>query len=64
MKLASDGRKWAAVEKRMQEIRKVLRHRFDLPDDPLPYIKKTRRSLEEFGYRAKFKLGCRPSCES
>jgi hypothetical protein len=64
IKVAADSRKWADVEKRMQEIRKVLRHRFDLTDDPLPYTKKTRRNPEEFGYRTKFKLGCRPSYKS
>jgi len=61
VRVASDTGKWATVEKRMQEIRKVLRHLFGLTDDPLPYTKKTRRNPEEFGYRTKFKLGCRPS---
>jgi hypothetical protein len=56
--------KWGEVEKRMQEIRNVLRHRFGLTDDPLWYTKKTRRNPEEFGYRTKFKLGCSPSYES
>jgi hypothetical protein len=63
-RMADDSRKWAAVEKRIQEIRKVLRHRFGLTDDPLPFIKKTRRDSEDFGYRAKFKVGCRPAYES
>lgn len=62
--VASDGRKWANVEKRMQEIRKVLRDRFGLPGDPLWYTKKTPRNPDEYGYRTKFKLGCRPSYKS
>jgi hypothetical protein len=64
IRVASDSGKWAKVEKRVQEIRKVLRHQFGLTDDPLPYTKKTQRNPEEFGYRTKFKLGCRPSYES
>lgn len=64
IKVASDSRKWAEVEKRMQEIRKVLRRQFGHTDDPLQYTKKTRRNPEEFGYRTKFKLGCHPSYES
>jgi hypothetical protein len=61
--IVSDKRKWADVEKRIQEIRKVLRHMFGLTDDPLPF-KKKRRGSEDFGYRAKFKVGCRPSYKS
>jgi hypothetical protein len=59
--VASDSRKWAEVEKRMQEIRSVLRHQFGLTDDPVPYTKKTPRNPGEFGYRTKFKLSCGPS---
>jgi hypothetical protein len=59
--VASDSRKWAEVEKRMQEIRSVLRHQFGLSDDPVPYTKKTPRNPGEFGYRTKFKLSCGPS---
>ena len=64
MRFACDSRKWAEVEKRMQEIRKVLRHMFGLTDDPLPFTKKARRGSEDFGYCAKIKLDCRPSYES
>ena len=62
--VASDSRKWAKVEKRMQEIRNVLRHQFGLTDDPVPYTKKTPRNPGEFGYRTKFKLSCGPSYQS
>jgi hypothetical protein len=64
IRTASDGMNWAEVEKRIQEIRTVLRHRFGLNDDPLPFTRKTRRNPEEFGYRTKFKLGCRPAYQS
>jgi hypothetical protein len=64
IKIAADSGMWAVVEKRMQEIRKVLRRQFGLTDDPLPHIKKTRRNPEEFGYRTRFKLACRPSYKS
>jgi len=60
IQVVADKRMWAEVEKRIQEIRKVLRHRFGLTDDPLPF-KKKRRGSEDFGYRAKFKVGCGPS---
>jgi hypothetical protein len=62
--IVGDRRKWTEVEKRIQELRKVLRHRFGLTDDPLPFKKKKRRDSEDFGYRAKFKVGCRPSYKS
>ena len=61
LKLASDSRKWAEVEKRVQEIRRIFRSLFGLTDDPLPYIKKTRRDPEDFGYHAQFKIGLGPS---
>lgn len=63
-KFASDSRKWAEIEKRIQEIRRVLRQMFGLTDDPLPYIKKTRPDSGDFGYRARFKIFCRRSYES
>jgi len=62
--VVSDSRKWAEVEKRMQEIRKLLRNLFGIADDPVPYIKKTPRNPGEFGYRTKFKLSCGPSYQS
>jgi hypothetical protein len=60
---APDGR-WEKIEKRMQEIRKILREhfkreRFDISSDsdPLPYVKGN-------GYRARFVLGHRPSFDT
>jgi hypothetical protein len=63
IKTVSDRRKWVEVEKRIQEIRKLLRAIFGLTDDPLPFSRKTRGS-DDFGYRSKFKVGCRPSYAS
>jgi len=40
---------WVLVERRAQEIRKALRYRFSLVDDPLPFV-------EKIGYRARFKI--------
>jgi hypothetical protein len=46
---------WPKVEKRIQEIRKVLRKHFSITADPIPFIKGT-------GYQARFKkIGCGPS---
>ena len=59
--VAADSSKWAEVEKRIQEIRKVLRHRFRLADDPIAYFKKSQQNAGRFGYCAKFKLGCHSS---
>src|SRR5262249_52164349 len=39
-----DARTWAAMEKRIQEIRKVLRDHFGLSDDPFEFLKKSRRN--------------------
>lgn len=47
-------RGWSQVEKRIQEIREVLRDHFGIPYDPIPYVKGT-------GYRALFKIDCRAS---
>jgi len=49
-----EHQKWAAIEKRVQEIRKALREQFGITEDPLPYVKGT-------GYRALFKIECSPS---
>jgi hypothetical protein len=52
-----DGAKigdWRKVERRMQEIRKVLRKHFRNSGDPVPFVKNT-------GYRACFKIGCSSS---
>jgi len=42
---------WPKVEKRMQEIRKVLRKLFNTAADPIPFIPGT-------GYQALFKISC------
>jgi hypothetical protein len=47
---------WAKIEKRVQEIRKVLRTYFGISADPLPYV--------EGGYRACFNIGCGPSYDT
>jgi hypothetical protein len=54
---AEAGQNWPRVEKRIQEIRKVLRARFGISADPIPFIEGT-------GYQAIFKIGCRRSYES
>ena len=51
---AKISRTWPKVEKRMQEIRKVLRKHFRISADPIPFVEGT-------GYQARFKIGCRPS---
>jgi hypothetical protein len=48
------GGKWPEVEKRMQEIRKVLREHFQISADPIPFVEGT-------GYQARFKISCSPS---
>jgi len=45
---------WPKVEKRIQEIRRVLREHFGITADPIPFI-------ENGGYQARFKIGCAPS---
>jgi hypothetical protein len=57
LRQAQNGRKWATVEKRIQEIRKVLRSHFGLSSDPLPFVEGT-------GYRARFRISCAPSFRS
>ena len=42
---------WTKVEKRIQEIRKVLRKHFGITADPIPFV-------EGAGYQACFKIGC------
>jgi len=48
---------WPMVEKRMQEIRKMLRQYFKIAPDPVPFV----HGRE---YRARFKVVVRPSYES
>jgi hypothetical protein len=64
LQATGNGQTWAMVEKRVQEIRVVLRRRFGLADDPLPFSRKRQKSLTESGYRAAFKIGCRLSFEA
>jgi hypothetical protein len=48
---AKTGRTWPRVEKRIQEIRKVLRKHFRISADPIPFVEGT-------GYQARFKISC------
>jgi hypothetical protein len=45
---------WSIVEKRIQDIRRVLRGHFKLSADPIPIVKGT-------GYVCQFKIGCAAS---
>ena len=51
---ASPGGARASLQKQTQALRSVLRTLFRILDDPLP-------AVEGAGYRARFKIGCRPS---
>jgi hypothetical protein len=51
---AKTGRTWPKVEKRMQEIRRVLRKHFGISADPIPFVAGT-------GYQALFKINVRRS---
>ena len=51
---AKTGAAWPKVEKRIQEIRKVLRRHFSITADPIPFVEGT-------GYQACFRIGCGPS---
>jgi hypothetical protein len=48
------GEPWPKVEKRIQEIRAVLRELFGISADPVPFV-------EGAGYQAVFKIRCGPS---
>jgi hypothetical protein len=48
------GATWPKVEKRIQEIRKVLRKHFSITADPIPFVK-------GIGYQAVFKISCSPA---
>jgi hypothetical protein len=48
---------WPKIEKRIQDIRRVLRTHFRISSDPIPYVDGT-------GYRARFKIACRPSYDT
>jgi hypothetical protein len=45
---------WAKVERRMQEIRRVLQKHFAISADPLPFVRGN-------GYQARFRIHCAPS---
>ena len=53
----ADGQPWPKVERRMQEIRKVLRQHFRISADPLPFTPGT-------GYQTRFRIGVSPSFET
>jgi hypothetical protein len=63
VRATGDGLQWGVLEKRIQEIRRKLKAHFQLADDPIDFIKKT-RNRDIFGYRAKFHLSCAPSAET
>src|ERR1019366_3330445 len=48
--------KWPEFEKRVQEIRKVLRKHFGISADPIPFVE-----VEGTGYQVLFKISCSPS---
>ena len=52
--LARQDPNWPKLEKRIQEIRRVLRAHFRLPGDPVPFKKAV-------GYRTAFRISCAPS---
>ena len=54
---ARNSKQWLALEKQIERTRKVLRERFALLDDPLPFEKGT-------GYRARFEIRCAASFEN
>ena len=55
--------RWLKLERRIQEIRSVLRKHFALASDPIPFFEKASR-LEKSGYHARFKISCAPSYRS
>jgi len=48
------------VEKRIQEIRSILRKYFGITSDPIPFLEKT-RPQDKGGYIARFRISCGPS---
>jgi hypothetical protein len=50
-------RAWSKTERRIQEIRKILRDRYRLKGDPLPYV-------DSEGYRAEFRILCNASYDA
>jgi hypothetical protein len=51
---AAARKKWPAVEKQIQRIRKALREHFALHGDPIPFV-------HEVGFRTRFKIRCAAS---
>jgi hypothetical protein len=45
---------WSRIEKSVQSIRSLLRKKFGLTSDPIPFVSKG-------GYQTRFKIGCAPS---
>lgn len=45
---SAHAKDWPKIEKRVQEIRSILRRFFQIPDDPIPY--------RDGGYRARFEI--------
>lgn len=56
-KHGGEEKAWAKVEKRVEEIRRVLRAHFGTSDDPLPFIAGK-------GYQARFRIRSSPSYDS
>ncbi|MEO8132038.1 MAG: hypothetical protein ABI822_33390, partial [Bryobacteraceae bacterium] len=48
---------WTKVEKRVQEIRQLLRRRYEISSDPLPFI-------DGHGYQAQFRISCARSYDT
>jgi hypothetical protein len=55
----AEGRvRWPKLEKRIQEIRAVLRTHFGITSDPIPFAEENRRLGQKSGYHALFKISC------
>jgi hypothetical protein len=54
---------WSKVEKRIQEIRSVLREHFGIASDPIPFLEKNRPE-DNGGYNSRFRICCGPSYRS
>lgn len=57
------GMDWPRLEKRIQEIRVVLRKHFGIEPDPIPFFEKS-RVQDKNGYNTRFKISCAPSYRS
>jgi hypothetical protein len=54
---------WSKLEKRIQEIRLILRKHFGISSDPIPFVEKTRPE-DKSGYNVRFKISCGTSYRS